>query len=291
MAMTYTQWLAANRLRPTAQAAQQWLATAAPPGTAIPASLQSAFGGATRTGQAPAAAAPAAPAAPVYTPPDPTKSDPTLESIAAQIAGLPGLYNPQRAIAAAQTAAQLADYSDTPITSTAVAAPGGDTAYQLKLGADGRLYREGAASDIYGAASTGDVGSSGLANALADTHRNLDLQAQQILQGWYGQQQQSLADEMAQRAQLGSDWATGLSNWQQNQTQIAGSAGSPQGFHQALTGFLQPTTTQAQPTKAPAAPLTWQQSLRQTPGNVFTTYPGTRTPRTSGSFGASWGRT
>lgn len=296
MAATYTQWLALHRLAPTAQNAATWLRTEAPAGTAIPTALRSQFGGAVVTGAPAAAAAPASPA-PVYTPPDPS-SDPTLQSIAARLAGLSGLYNPQRAIDASTAAAQLADYSDTPITPTAVSAPGSDTAYQLTLGADGRLYRQGAMGDRYSAAGAGDVGSSGLQNALADTHRTLDQQAQQILQGWYGGQQTSLAQELAQRGQLGGDWAQALSAWQQNQNQIASQAGSPQGFQNALTSFAQPAQptppTAAQPAvavpAAPRAPTPTQAAAQQVATGLRRATSGiTRSPLFK-SIGASWGK-
>jgi hypothetical protein len=303
VALTYTQYLALHRLAPTAQNAANWLRTEAPAGTAIPTALRSQFAGATHTGTpaaAPAPApspapAPAAPPAPIYTPPDPS-SDPTLQSIAAQLAGLPGVYNPQRMSDAATTAASLADYSDTPIGITPVGVAGGDQAYQLQLGADGRLYRRGAADDIYGAASHGDVGSSGLQNSLADTHRDLDLQAQQILTNWMGGQQTSLANELAQRGQLGTDWGGALSAWQQNQTGIASQAGSPQTFASTLAGFAQPaaatTPAAAQPAAAAATPkpATPAQAATSVATGVKKAAKGITSGPLFKSIGSSWGK-
>jgi hypothetical protein len=267
MALTYTQWLAANRLPATSQNAATWLATAAPAGSPIPSALRQYFGGAARTGGQqtgtgsnylpsplgtpagpdPLAAAaqaiaglPAA-AAPTTTPPplpvpDPS-SDPTLQGIMAQWQGLPGLYTPPRAIAAGPAAAALGDYSDTPVGMTAVGAPGADQAYSLSVGAPGLLYRQGAMNDIYGAASGGDVGSSALQNSLQDTQRTLNEQAQQIWNQWYGNQQASLSQELADRSSLAGQWGTALGNWQQNQTGIAGSSATPGQLTTALNQF------------------------------------------------------
>jgi hypothetical protein len=131
MAMTYTQWLAANKLKPTAANAVKWLKSGqAPAGTPIPASLQSQFGGATQvTGPATSTPSsfdvPLAPGgqprsfdpyagspesimpAPTITPPQ-NPYLPQLTSILQQMANLGAVYNPQRQAVAANTAAQLA---------------------------------------------------------------------------------------------------------------------------------------------------------------------------------------
>jgi hypothetical protein len=330
MALTYTQWLAANRLPATAQNAANWLATAAPQGTVIPAALRQYFGGAARTGgqqtgtgsnylpsplgQAagpdPLAAVSSAlatgvanpapaptPVTPAYTAPNPFTTDPSTMLALAAFQGIPGQLNPQYQLAAGQAAASLADYSDqaptmTPVT---VQTPWGPiTSYQLaQPDQQGRLYRQGAMGDRYAAASGGDVGSSGLTNALADTQHNLNTQAQQLLQQYAGNVQGIQQQGMGLFGTDVSNLGTALGNWQANQTALASSAGSPQSYQSAVQSLSSPASPSLQPigSNIGATPTTAKTPAQPTPMTDWTRTtlsPRTLSTRAPSPFQSHW---
>lgn len=284
MALTYAQYLAANRLKSNPTAALNWLRTAAAPGTPVPAALQSAYGSSYVGSSAPApTATPAAPAptaqpasalAVAPTPaasPLPAFQDPYLPQETLDVYNmltLPQQYNPQRQLSAADYANQLQGYYDLPAmtdyTKQIGKDPQGNIRYGVVTGPDGRLYWQAYQAAGQSAAAHGAIGGSYEQYQMDQQRQALNQQRDTLL----GQQQQgqlsSLSNEMGQYGNLMQDYTGNIS---------AGAAAA----QQAIPQMGSPSQTPTLPSNTPAP-------VAQTPttGMAPTTQPRTTT---SSSFG------
>lgn len=231
MAMTYADYLRANRLTSSAQSAVAWLKSGqAPPGTVIPESMRQYFGGQARIGPStPGVDQPRAPGSaipenvspysqgitniPRYVEPaGPTKPViPTdvgrqlaIDQILNRMRALPSLYNPQRSGLAANTAADLVgqgyfDNATTEETTAPIDAgisadqrpTAPDVTYRIVQGQDGRLYRQAYAQLGSAAASHGAYFGSQNEANIADAQRQLNASRDAVIRN-YGEQSSAL---------------------------------------------------------------------------------------------------
>lgn len=237
MALTYAQYLAANKLKSNPTAALNWLRTSAAPGTPVPASLQSAYG-APNVGAAPAAGGVASGGGSASTPatPLPPFQDPYLPQETMDVYNmltLPQQYNPQRQLSAANYANQLQGYYDLPAmtdyTTKLGTDPQGNTRYGVVTGPDGRLYWQAYQSAEQSAASHGALGGSYQQYQMDQSRQALNQQRDTLL----GQQQQdqisSLGNQMTQYGNLMQDYTGNISAGAAAAQQAIPQMGSPSG--------------------------------------------------------------
>lgn len=238
MALTYAQYLAANKLKSNPTAALNWLRTSAAPGTPVPASLQSAYG-APNVGAAPAASGGASAGGGTPPPPNtplPTFQDPYLPQETMDVYNmltLPQQYNPQRQLSAANYANQLQGYYDLPAmtdyTTKLGTDPQGNTRYGVVTGRDGRLYWQAYQSAEQSAAAHGALGGSYQQYQMDQARQDLNQQRDTLL----GQQQQdqisSLGNQMTQYGNLMQDYTGNISAGAAAAQQAIPQMGSPSG--------------------------------------------------------------
>lgn len=121
----------------------------------------------------------------------------TIQSIMARLAGLPGIHNPERLLAANQAAAALnrEGYTDSSSYQQDATDAAGNVTYRLVRGLDGRLYRQRFRQTNAQFAAQGTAGSSFAQRAMKDDKRELDTARESAIQGFQAGQSANVSQQ------------------------------------------------------------------------------------------------